>query len=118
MRIKANGSKRFTHNRFFGCIFTTRCSQANKQHILVDGTDAVLFENIFAGCIFVAAINATYSAVTLTNAVASVAGLVEGNLLFINAATNCTNFCAGVTDNVKLVAFAASNNGSEGVVPA
>jgi hypothetical protein len=118
MRIKANGTKRFTHNRFFGCIFSCQSSSADKQHILVDGTDAVLFESIFFDCVFIAAINQTASAVTLTNAVASVSGLVDGNLLFVRPATTCTSFCASVTDNVKIVAPAVSSNANEGVVPA
>jgi hypothetical protein len=50
--------------------------------------------------------------------VASATGLVEGNILFVRPSTSTTNFCAGTTDNIKIVAPAASNNASEGVTPA
>jgi hypothetical protein len=117
-RIKKYGTSQMTHGRVRGCHFTCQSSQANKVHILVDGTDALRYESIFEDCTFTAAINATNSAVTLTNAVASATGLVEGNILFVRPSTSTTNFCAGTTDNIKIVAPAASNNASEGVTPA
>jgi hypothetical protein len=90
------------HNTFIDCMWTIQSSEANANFIKIADTGAVKFRNTFIRPVFQAAINGTNSAVTLTDAVESVSGLVEGNLLFVQAASNCTNFCSAVADNVKI----------------
>jgi len=51
----------------------------------------------------------------LTDAVDSVSGLVEGNMLFVNPATNCTNFSSAITDNIKVVGASMADSGDADV---
>jgi len=64
----------------------------------------------------VAAISSTGSMITVTDAVESVTGLVAGNMLFVNPATNATNFCSTTTDNVKVVGPGMSLDGGAAAV--
>lgn len=117
LSIKASGATRMKHNRFHNCIFTCSSSSADKAFILIATTASLAFESIFVDCIFNPAVVSSTGAITLDNAVDSVSGLVEGNLLFIRPATSTTSFCATVTDGVKVVAPAISANAFEGGVP-
>ena len=116
--IDGYGGKQLTRLEMYDNNFICQSSSADKVHVKVNDTAALRYTNRFERCSFDAAINATNSAVTLTNAVASVSGLVEGNIHFIDCPTTCTNFCAGTTDNVKVSKSASSNNANESVTPA
>jgi hypothetical protein len=117
LRIKGSGGTRMTHCRFIDCIFTCQSSTANKMHVLVHDTSALRFESIFKECIFIAAINQTASAVTLANAVTSVSGLVEGNLLFTTPHCSTTKFCT-TADNIKVTMTPTSTaNAFMGLAP-
>lgn len=99
--------------RFKDCVWTIQSSEANANFIRVLATTDLKFASLFLNPIFLAAINQTNSAVTLTDAVDSVSGLVEGNVLFVNPASNCTNFSSAITDNLKVV-----GPGMDGTTPA
>lgn len=105
--------------RFKDCNFNIQSSEANANFIRVIATTDLKFASLFKECTFLAAINQTGSAVTLTDAVDSVSGLVEGNVLFVNPATNCTNFSSAITDNLKVVGTnPVAATAGVGVIPA
>ena len=114
-----NGGGRFKDNYFENCHFKSQSKSSSKLHIKVADTNSVLFTNLFDNCTFQCAIMSSTSAIAATNAVASATGLVEGTLYFRNPGVfGCTNFCATITDGVKVFATAASNNAFESVTPA
>lgn len=94
--------------RFEDCLLKIMSSSATANLMRIATTSAVKFENVVKNCEFVAAINQTSGGITLNDAVASVSGLVEGNILFVTPATNCTKMGDSVTDNVKVVGNAPS----------
>jgi len=118
VRVDGYSGMQLTRLEMSDCNFVCQSSTANKVHFLVNDTAALRYSNKVRNCEFDAAINATNSAVTLTNAVASASGLVEGNIHFVDCPTTCTNFCAGVTDNIKVSKSASSNNANESTTPA
>lgn len=119
IRVTGSASGDATKNvRFEDCMFKIMSSSATANHVLIAATNALKFENVIKNCEFVAAINQTTGGVTLDDAISSVSGLVEGNLLVINPASNCTKVCAGVTDNVKVVGAAPSSTSGIGTTPA
>lgn len=99
--IKASGSTRAKNIRMKDCTFTVSSTEATASQILVSSTSSLLFTNTFKDCEFVNSL--TGSAAALTDAVTSVSGLVEGSLLFVNPASEATNFCSTVTDQVKVI---------------
>ncbi len=115
--IKADGAKRAKHLRVENCHFTCSSSEATKSFILVSSTASLAFSNIFKDCSFSNALVSSASAAALDDAVTSVSSLVEGNLLFINPASDTTEFCSAVTDQVKVVGPAVSAQTGEGVTP-
>jgi hypothetical protein len=118
LHIKASGSTRMKHNRFIDCNFSCASSSADKAFILIATTSSLAFESTFKGCMFNAAVISSLSAITLDNAVDSVSGLVEGNLLFTDCATSTTNFCATVTDGIKTYGAVTSAQAFEAGAPA
>ena len=86
-----------------GCIFNVASTSADVNFIRVISIADLAFGNLFIDCVFLASIVATLSAITLTDAVDSVGSLAEGNVLFVNPATNCTNFSSTTSDNFKVV---------------
>jgi hypothetical protein len=113
----ADGAK---SNRFIDCEAVIMSSTANALLVKLADTAGAKFLNEFINLRLVAVINATNSAVAITNAIASASSFVEGSLVFIRPTTaNCTNGCAGVTDKVVISgAPAFSNNAYEGGTPA
>ena len=101
--IKNSGATRMKHLKMLDCHFTCASSAATKVFILVANTSSCAFSNLFKDCIFNNALVSSASAAALNDAVASVSGLVEGNLLFVNPASNCLEFCSGVTNQVKVI---------------
>jgi len=104
--------------RFEDCLLQVMSSSASAILAKVAATNALKFGNVMKNCEFLAVINGTNVAITLDNAIGSISGLVEGNLLVVNPATNCTKVCAGVTDNVKVVGAAPSATTGIGATPA
>jgi uncharacterized membrane protein len=112
----ADGAK---SNRFIDCETVVMSSSANALGIKLADTAGAKFLNEFVNQKVIAVINATNSAIAITNGIASSAGFVEGTLAFINPSfINCTNGCAGVTDKVVFVGPAVSQQAGEGVTPA
>jgi hypothetical protein len=101
------GGARMKHNIFEDCYFVVASSEANYEHIHVYDTDSLAFSNIWKNCVFHNALIDTSSAAAIDDAVNSASGLVEGNLFFVNPATNSTSFCT-TADQLTIV----------GVVPA
>ena len=95
---------------FKDCLWNILSDDASADFIRVLATTDVKFSNVFINPIFLAGINATTGGVALDDAVRSISGLVEGNLLFVNPATNCSEFCTDVTDNVKVVGFSMADS--------
>jgi hypothetical protein len=104
---------------FDKCIFQMQSSDNTALLVKVNATSSLKFGNLFRDCIFLSIINGTNVAVALTNAVSSIASLVEGNVLFTNPATNCTNFSASSSVNFKVTGTpTVTTNAFEGVTPA
>jgi len=93
------------HCTFIDSMWTIMSSSADAVFIKVADTAGVKFRMTFINPVFQAAINAASGGITLTDAVASATGLINGNLLFVNPNSNCTNFCSTITDNVKVCGF-------------
>jgi len=110
------------HCTFIDCMWTIQSSSASAYFVSAADTAALKFRTTFINPVFHAAVNATNSAVILTDAFASVSGLVEGNILIVNPATNCTNLCT-VNNNVKVVGNSMAGGADTayvgiGIVPA
>jgi hypothetical protein len=109
------------HCTFIDCLWTIMSSSASAVFVKVADTGALKFRTTFVNPVFHAVVNATNSAVILTAAFASVSGLVEGNILIVNPATNCTDLCTA-NNNVKVVG-SSMNGGADtafvgiGIVP-
>ena len=107
-------------NRFVNCEWIVMSSTADAVLIKLVDTAGAKFLNEFVDPRFMAVINATGSAIAITNAVQSVASFVEGTFAFFRPVTaNCTNFCDTLNAKFMVCGTAAiSSNGFEGVAPA
>jgi len=85
------------------CIFNVASTSADVNFVRVMAISDLAYGNVFINCVFLASIIGTISAITLTDAVDSVGSLAEGNVLFVNPATNCTNFSSTTSDNFSVV---------------
>lgn len=101
--FEASGGVRAKHLMMKDCHFTCASSESDKAFILVADTSSLAFSNTFIDCSFNAALVSSLSAATLDNAVDSVTGLVDGNMLFIRPVSNTTQFCSTVTDQVQVI---------------
>ena len=88
---------------FKDCIWNIASDDANANFIRVLANTDLKFGQIFINPIFMCTLNQTFGAIALTDAVDSVSGLVEGNMLFVNPASNCTNFASALTANISVV---------------
>ena len=104
--IKNSGATRMKHLTMRDCDFVCASSSSTKSFILVANTSSCAFSNTFKDCVFNNALVSSASAAALADAVTSVSGLVEGNLLFINPVTNALEFCSAVADQVKVAGYA------------
>ena len=101
--IKNSGGTRAKHIDAVGCKFVCASSASTKSHILIANTSSLAFSNDFEECIFKNALVSSMSAAALADAVTSVSGLVEGDILFTNPKSNALEFCSAVTDQIKVV---------------
>lgn len=113
--LKASGATRAKNIRMRDCRFICASTSATKSFILVASTASLNFTNIFENCIFSNSL--VGSAAALNDAITSVSGLVEGSMLFVNPASDTTEFCSAVTDQVKVVGSAVSAQAGEAVTP-
>ena len=88
---------------FKDCIWNILSDDANANFIRIVAATDCKFGQTFINPIFAASINQTTGGIALTDAVDSVASLVEGNMFFINPATNCTNIASAILDNLIVV---------------
>lgn len=112
-----NGSQEFKSNILRNCLWQISSSSATANFIRVADTSAVKFTNVFDHPIMTNALVSSASAAALQDAVESVSGLVEGNLLFVNPAADATEFCSAVTDQVKTYGPATSEQAGEAGTP-
>jgi len=110
---RVNGTQECKDCRWKDCVWVIASETASADMIRVTNTNAAKFTNIFINPIFQAVITGSASLITLDDAVRSVTGLQEGELLFVNPASNCTEFCSDVTDQVKVIGW-----GLDGTTPA
>ena len=101
--------------RFKDCNFVISSSDANANFIRVLATTDCKFAHLYKDCTFLCALVSSASAAALTDAVDSVSGLVEGNMFFVNPATNCTNFSSAVTDQITVVGPSMADSGDADV---
>lgn len=113
--IKASGATRAKNIRMKDCTFTVASTSATASHILVSSTASLNFTNVFKDCVFLNSLVSTAAA--LNDAVTSVSSLIEGSMLFINPASESTEFCSAVTDQVKVVGSAVSAQAGEALTP-
>ena len=95
-------SQEFKSNILKDCTWMISSSSSTAVMIEVSATTDVLFTNLFRNPVFMASVDSAGGA-AITNAVKSASGLVKGTLNFyMPASFHCTNFCAGVTDQVYI----------------
>lgn len=115
---QVTASQEFKSNILRDCVFMISSSEGTATLISVAANTDVLFTNLFDNCRFMASLDSAGGA-ALTNAVASVSGLVKGTLNFaFPAAFGVTNFCAGTTDQVQTYGPATSAQAGEAGTPA
>ena len=115
--FKNSGATRAKNGTIIRPIFKCSSSEATKSFILVANTSSLAFSTIIKDPIFMNALVSSASAAALNDAVTSVSGLVEGNILIVNPASNTTELCSAVTDLVKVVGPAVSAQAGEAVTP-
>ena len=93
---------RMNMNYFEDCYFVCNSTDAGFVHFKVNATGALAFESIFKRCTFFSTIVTSLSTIQITNAVQSIANLVEGNVMFDDCATNAASF-AGTADRFTLI---------------
>lgn len=115
--IKELGGVRMKDCRFRDCRFTVQSSNSGYHFIELENLSSLGFSNYWIDCIFDATLVASGSAIT--NAVTSVASLVDGSLCFANPVSfNCTNFCNVNSTQVLTYGPVTSAQGGESGTPA
>ena len=114
---QVTANQEFKSNILEDCIWMISSSDASALLLSIAATSDVLFTNLFVRPIFMASVDSA-GGIALTNASASVSGLVKGTLNFYLPGTfNCTNTMT-TSDGVEVYAPATSNNAHEAVIPA
>jgi len=115
--FKNDGSTRAKHCKFIRPVFTCASSEATKSFVKIENTSSLAFSNEMIDPVFNNALVSSLSAAALNDAVTSASGLVEGNLFIVNPASNTTEFCSAVTDQIQVVGPAVSQQAGEAVTP-
>jgi len=110
--------QRFKNNIFKDCIWKISTSDTDASFVRILSTADVVFGNEIINPIMTCAIVTSTGAVAMDDAVDSVANLVEGNILFVNPATNATDFNTDVTDQIQVVGPAPSTGAGPAVTSA
>ena len=112
-----SGTSRMKHNVFEDCYWVVTSTDANYDHIRINNTDAIAFENSFRNPVFNTVLNASAGGVITTAAVDGGSGTPEASLLFVNPACNCTNFATAST-GIKVVGPGMlAHNAGAAVIP-
>ena len=99
----SGGSATVKDNVWKDCFWTISSETASADMIRLIGTDSAQYTNTWINPVFHAVVNAAASSIVLDDTVRSYASQVAGELLFVNPASNCTEFCTDVTDLVKVI---------------
>lgn len=114
---QVNGSQRCKNNVFKDCIWMIASSDTDANFIRILANTDVVFSNIFINPVMTCSLTSSTGAAAIDDAVDSVSGLVEGNFLFVNPASNASEFCTGVTDQMQVVGPAVNAAAGEAVTP-
>lgn len=112
------GSARMKNNYFLNPWFCCQCDDNTKNFVNIYDTNSLAFGNIMVNPIFNATVITSTGAVILTDAVESVSGLGEGNLLIVNPAHNCTALCTDDTTRIQVVGPGTSTTAGAPQTPA
>lgn len=115
---QVTSGQEFKSNILRNCLWQISSSSTTANFIRVIDTDSVKFTNLFDRAIMLCALVSSASAAAIQDAVESVSGLVEGNLLFTFPVSNATEFCTDVTDQVQTYGPATSQQAGEVMTPA
>ena len=110
---RVNGTQEHKSNFTKDCLFQINSSESGADFIRVLATNSVLFGSTMENMTFNCAICSATSWAALDDAVRSVSSLVWGNIFFVNPASNCTEFCSDVTDQITVIGY-----GLDGTNPA
>lgn len=115
---QVTASQEFKSNILDNCIYMISSSSATASLIKVLANTDVLFTNLWRNPVMMASLD-TAGGAALTNAVTSASSLTKGTLNFyLPASFNCTNLCAGTTDQVMTYGPATSAQAGEAGTPA
>lgn len=114
---QVTASQECKDNYFKDCLFTIQSSSSSADFIRIAATTDSKFCNTMVNPIFNNALVNSTSAAALDDAIRSVSSLVEGNWLIVNPASNTTELCTDVTDQIKVVGPAVSAQAGEAVTP-
>jgi hypothetical protein len=106
------------NNVFKDCLWQIASSSADANFIRIAAVTDVKFGSVFINPVMLCSLNDSMSAAAIDDAVDSVSSLIEGNFLFVNPATNATEFCTGVSDQMQVVGPAVNSAAGEAVTPA
>lgn len=102
---QVTASQECKDNYIKDCLFTIQSSSSSADFIRIAATTDSKFTNTLVNPIFNNALVSSTSAVALDDAIRSISGLVEGNWLVVNPATNTGELCTDVTDQIKTIGF-------------
>lgn len=114
---QVTASQEAKDNVFIDCLWMIASSSADANFIRILATTDAKFMNLFIRPVMFNALVTSNGAAALDDAVDSVSGLVEGNLLFVDPASNSTEFCTGVSDQVKVAGAVSSAQAGEAITP-
>lgn len=99
------GNARMKNNVFLDCYWFTRTGTNTISFIKVYDTNSLAFNNIWRNPVMMSPVITSSGDVQLLNAVESVSGLAEGEMLFDNPITNAASFCdsGSANDRLKVV---------------
>lgn len=101
---KGTSGSRMKNNVFENCYFVTQTTNNGAHFFRVFDGSSCAFQNWFINCKMASPIIATNSAVQLTDAVQSHAGLADGNCFFVDCATNAAGFCSSTNNQFVIMA--------------
>lgn len=115
---QVTASQEMKNSVFRDCLFMIASSSTDANHIRILANTDCKFSNVFIRPVMTCALTSSTGAAAIDDSVDSVSGLVEGNILFVNPASNATEFCTGVTDQMEVVGPATDAATGEAVTPA
>lgn len=99
MLATGTSGDRMKHNYFENCYWVVTSTSADYDHIRISNSNSLAFENVFVNPTFVSSTVGSGTAPTV--AVDAATGM-DGDMLFINPASDCGSFCTSAS-GVKVV---------------